>query len=53
MDAPVVGIGGITVQRSAEVAMTGAAGIAVVAAVMRAPDVGKVVRQLLAPWAET
>lgn len=53
VDAPVVGIGGITVQRSAEVAMTGAAGIAVVAAVMRAPDVAKVVRQLLAPWAET
>jgi len=53
VEAPVVGIGGITVQRSGEVAMTGAAGIAVVAAVMRAPDVAKVVRQLLAPWAET
>jgi thiamine-phosphate diphosphorylase len=48
--APVVGIGGITGDRAAEVAATGAAGIAVVGAVMRAPDVAETVRRLLAPW---
>jgi len=48
--APVIGIGGITVERSAEAATTGAAGIAVVGAVMSAPEVGQAVRGLLAPW---
>jgi thiamine-phosphate pyrophosphorylase len=47
---PVVGIGGITVERSAEVATTRAAGVAVVGAVMTAADVGAAVRGLLAPW---
>jgi thiamine-phosphate pyrophosphorylase len=51
VDVPVVGIGGITVERSAEVAQhTRAAGVAVVGAVMGADDVAAVVRGLLAPW---
>jgi thiamine-phosphate diphosphorylase len=47
---PVVGIGGITPERSAEVARTAAAGVAVVSAVMGAADVDASVRALLAPW---
>lgn len=47
---PVIGIGGVTVERSAEVASTRAAGVAVVGAVMSASDVGAAVRGLLAPW---
>lgn len=50
VEAPVIGIGGITVQRSADVAATKAAGVAVVSALMKAGDVGLVVRGLLAPW---
>jgi thiamine-phosphate pyrophosphorylase len=51
VDVPVVGIGGITVERAAEVAArTRAAGVAVVSAVMRAVDVEGTVRGLLAPW---
>jgi thiamine-phosphate pyrophosphorylase len=50
VDVPVVGIGGITVERAADVARTRASGIAVVGAVMTAPDVGAIVRSLLAPW---
>jgi thiamine-phosphate diphosphorylase len=50
--APVVGIGGITPERSAAVAGTSAAGVAVVGAVMGARDVAKVVHALLAPWRE-
>jgi thiamine-phosphate pyrophosphorylase len=49
-EAPVVGIGGVTVERSAEIAGTRAAGVAVVGAVMGAEDPGKAVRGLLAPW---
>jgi thiamine-phosphate pyrophosphorylase len=53
VDVPVVGIGGITVERSAEVAATTrASGVAVVGTVMRAPDVRAAVRGLLAPWME-
>lgn len=44
---PVVGIGGITPERAAEVARTGAAGIAVVGAVMGAPDPAAAVRTFL------
>jgi thiamine-phosphate diphosphorylase len=51
VDVPVVGIGGVTVERSAEVSKTAAAGLAVVGAVMGAPDVAAAVRGLLAPWA--
>lgn len=50
VDVPVVGIGGVTVERSAEVAATAAAGVAVVGAVMGAADPGAAVRRLLAPW---
>lgn len=51
VDVPVVGIGGIDAERSAEVAAhTSAAGVAVVGAVMGATDVGAVVEGLLAPW---
>jgi len=54
VDVPVIGIGGITVERAAEVAaQTRAAGVAVVGAVMRAPDVAAAVRGLLAPWRTT
>jgi thiamine-phosphate pyrophosphorylase len=49
--APVIGIGGIDVARAAQVAQTRAAGVAVVGAVMRAPDVEAAVQGLLAPWA--
>jgi thiamine-phosphate diphosphorylase len=44
---PVVAIGGITVERAAEIAPTGAAGIAVVGAVMSAPDPAEAVRGFL------
>jgi thiamine-phosphate pyrophosphorylase len=50
VSVPVIGIGGITVERSAEVATTRAAGVAVVGTVMQAGDVAAVVRGLLAPW---
>jgi thiamine-phosphate diphosphorylase len=52
VDVPVVGVGGIDAGRSAEIASrTRASGVAVVGAVMRAKDVGDVVRRLMAPWA--
>jgi thiamine-phosphate pyrophosphorylase len=44
---PVVGIGGITPENVQEVRATAAAGVAVVGAVMRAVEVGDVVRRLL------
>lgn len=47
VDIPVVGIGGITPDRAAEVRATGAAGVAVIGAVMSAPDVAVAVRGLL------
>jgi thiamine-phosphate pyrophosphorylase len=47
VDIPVVGIGGITPANVAEVARTRAAGVAVVGAVMGAPDPVAVVRALL------
>lgn len=48
---PVVAIGGITAERAAEVARTGAAGTAVISAVMGAGDPGRAVRALLRPFA--
>jgi thiamine-phosphate pyrophosphorylase len=45
---PVVAIGGITVERAREIPRTGAAGVAVVGAVMSAPDPAEAVRLLLA-----
>lgn len=51
VEIPIVGIGGVTVERSAEIAATtAAAGVAVVSAVMAAPDPAAAVRGLLAPW---
>jgi thiamine-phosphate pyrophosphorylase len=47
---PVVGIGGINVARAPGVAATGAAGVAVVGAVMSAPDPAQAVRALLAAF---
>lgn len=51
VDVPVVGIGGITPKGAAEIARgTGASGVAVIAAVMGAPDPGAAVQALLAPF---
>lgn len=47
---PVVGIGGITATNAGQIASAGAAGIAVVSAVMAAPDPGAAVRVLLRAW---
>jgi len=47
VEAPVVGIGGITPGRAADVRSTGAAGVAVIGAVCGAEDPGSVVRSLL------
>lgn len=47
VDIPVVGIGGVTVGRAAAVRRAGAAGVAVIGAVMAAPDVESAVRGLL------
>ena len=47
---PVIGIGGITAVRASEVKAHGAAGAAVVGAVMCSPDVRETVQSLMAPW---
>ena len=47
VSVPVVGIGGITVERTSEVLATGAAGVAVVGAVMAAADPAAAVRDFL------
>jgi thiamine-phosphate diphosphorylase len=44
---PVVGIGGITPDRARELAGTGAAGVAVLGAIMASPDPGETTRKLL------
>jgi thiamine-phosphate pyrophosphorylase len=51
VEVPVIGIGGISADRVAEVARSGAAGVATVGAVMGAADVADEVVRLLAPWA--
>ena len=48
MDLPVVAIGGIDRERAAEAVKAGAAGVAVVSAVMAAPDPAAAARELLA-----
>ena len=54
VDAPVVAIGGITAARAPGIFRTGAAGCAVVSAVMAAPDPGRTVKEfLLAPPTHT
>jgi thiamine-phosphate pyrophosphorylase len=50
VEIPVVGIGGITVARSAELATTSAAGVAVIGAVMSAQNVQSAVTELVSPW---
>ena len=50
VDVPVIGIGGISPENVEQVAGAGAAGAAVVGAVMKAPDVTDTVRKLLAPF---
>ena len=50
VEIPVVGIGGVTAERAVEVARSGAAGVAVIGAVMAAADPGGEVRELLAAF---
>lgn len=50
VSVPVVGIGGITVERSVDVARTGAAGVAVVGALMGAARPAEVAQALLSPF---
>ena len=50
VSVPVVAIGGITTDRAVEVAATGAAGVAVVGAVMAATDPIEAVRRLRGPF---
>jgi len=51
---PVVGIGGVNSERAQTIATkTGAAGVAVIGAVMAARDTEAAVRELLAPWSAT
>lgn len=50
VSCPVVGIGGVTPHNAPEVAAAGAAGVAVIGAVMTADDVGTAVQQLLAAF---
>lgn len=49
---PVIAIGGITIERAAEVREAGAYGVAVISAVWRAPDSAAATMALLAPWSE-
>lgn len=51
VDIPVIGIGGVNIDNASQVAETGAAGAAVIGAVMTADDVGAAVQRLLAPFA--
>lgn len=53
VEVPVVGIGGVTPDRAASVRSTGAAGVAVIGAVMGAVDVGRAVRGLMGPPGES
>lgn len=50
VDVPVIGIGGVTPANVAELARVGAAGAAVIGAIMKAEDVAEAVRFLLAPF---
>lgn len=47
---PVIGIGGVTTSNAGLIARAGAAGIAVISAVMAAPNPGAAVRALLDAW---
>ncbi len=50
VSVPVIGIGGVTPENVGELARVGAAGAAVVGAVMKSSDVHDTVRRLLAPF---
>jgi thiamine-phosphate pyrophosphorylase len=50
VDIPVIAIGGVDTRNVAQVAGTGAAGAAVIGAVMKAPDIGHAVTSLLSPF---
>ncbi len=50
VDVPVIGIGGVTPRNVKEIAAAGAAGAAVIGALMGAPDPGEAVRALLSPF---
>ncbi len=50
VSVPVVGIGGIGPTQAPDVAAVGAAGVAVIGAVMQASDPAAQVRRLLTPW---
>ncbi len=50
VDVPVIGIGGVTPENVGLVATAGAAGAAVIGAVMTAPDPAAAVRLLLSPF---
>jgi len=53
VEVPVLGIGGVDAELAREVAeRTSAAGVAVIGAVMKAPDPGEAVRALLRPFQE-
>lgn len=47
---PVLGIGGITVDRIAEIRRAGAAGVAVISAICAADDPARAARELLVAW---
>jgi thiamine-phosphate pyrophosphorylase len=50
VDVPVIGIGGIDTRNVAELGATGAAGAAVIRAIMAAPDPASAVMQILAAF---
>jgi len=50
VNIPVVGIGGVTPENAAEVAAAGAAGVAVISAIMKAADPADAVRRILAAF---
>lgn len=52
VEVPVVGIGGVTIERAVEIATTSAVGVAVIGAVIGAESVEAAVRGLMRPWAE-
>jgi thiamine-phosphate diphosphorylase len=47
---PVVGIGGVNASNAADVRRTGAAGVAVISAILSQPDIGEATRKLRAAW---
>jgi hydroxymethylpyrimidine kinase / phosphomethylpyrimidine kinase / thiamine-phosphate diphosphorylase len=52
-DTPLIAIGGITLERAVEVLAAGAEGIAVIAAITKAPDLQQAVQQWQALWSSS